>query len=279
MKPVPFTKMQSSGNDFVVIDNLNDVIAPDILPDLAKKICASKTGVGSDGLLVLEPDSAYPFFVRFLNPDGSAAFCGNGSLCAALFARRLQLAPAEMNFRSPAGIHRANVTGDAVALAMPPPSDWKLHLAIDGTTGHFVNSGAPHTVIFVDTCLPADVITAGRRIRHHPLFAPDGTNVDFARVLSRSRLKMRTFERGVEHETLSCGSGALAAATAGFFVHTLAPPITCVFPGGELRIDFKVTGGVFTDVTLTNRVVTVFQGTYYYPDPDTRASKNMTGRE
>ncbi len=268
MKPIPFTKLQSSGNDFVIINNFDSIIARSNQTDLAKKICPRKTGVGSDGLLILEPDSDYPFFMRFLNPDGTEAFCGNGSLCSALLACRLNLAPSQMTFRSPWGIHQASVAGDTVALTMPPPKDWKLNLKIDRATGHFINSGAPHTVLFVEDCDQIDIASAGRHIRHHSLFAPGGTNVDFAQVLSPSRLVIRTYERGVENETLSCGSGAVAAASTGFLVKQLIPPIICTFKGGDLWVDFKVEQGVFTDAVLKSRVVTVFEGTYYYYDSD-----------
>jgi diaminopimelate epimerase len=263
MTGIPFTKMHSASNDFVLINNFTAVLAGINSHELAKKICDRRIGVGSDGLLILEPDPESHFFMRFINPDGTEAFCGNGSLCSAHFGHKQNIAPAEVKFRSPWGIHRATVSNDTVELAMVEPKDWKLNLKIDGDTGHLINTGAPHTVVFLDDVIHADMTELGIRIRFHPLFAPAGTNVDLAQVVSRSKLLVRTYERGVENETLSCGSGATAAACIGYLVKGMKPPVTCSFKGGDLWIDFKFANGAFHDVLLKNRVKTVFEGVYH----------------
>lgn len=264
MNPIPFTKMHSCGNDLIIIDNRNTILAGVNLQDLAKKICARKTGAGSDGLLILEPDPRYHFFMRFLNPDGTEAFCGNGSLCSAFYAHKQKIAPSEVQFRSPFGIHVARVADDTVAMEMPNPRDWKLNLKIDDDTGHFINTGAPHTVVFMEGMNQANIKSIGRHIRYHSLFAPAGTNVNLVQIVSDSKIIVRTYERGVEDETLACGSGAVAAAAISFLVKNLKPPITCSFKGGDLLIDFKFENGAFKDVFLKSKVVSVFEGKFSY---------------
>ncbi|MDD4879830.1 MAG: diaminopimelate epimerase [Candidatus Omnitrophica bacterium] len=270
MKNIAFVKMVASGNDFVVMDNRKAVIPGAKLRSFAREICDRNYGAGGDGLIALERSKKADFRMRIINSDGSEAeMCGNGARCAALFAVGNKIAGKSMDFETLAGIIQAEVKGDVVKLKMSDPNSLKLDINLvlsDGTYNvNFVNTGVPHTVIFVEHIEGQDVKTTGKEVRYHSAFAPRGTNADFVEAVGKNLIKVRTYERGVEGETLACGTGVTASAIISAVVKNFKSPVTCLTKGGDsLKIYFKRSGDDFTDVYLEGGAREVFLGRYLY---------------
>ncbi len=237
-KIINFLKMSGSGNDFVVVDNRRKIIANPAA--FAKKYCHRKFGVGADGLLLVEKSKKYDFRMVYFNSDGSrAAFCGNGSRCISLFAFTNGIAPKKMIFDSDAGVICSEVKqGGTVKVRMPEPKGILLDLAIDVDgkkyRAAFANTGVPHTVIFVRDIENTDVEALGGKIRRHKMFAPAGTNVNFVKLLGKNKISVRTYERGVEGETLACGTGSVASAVISILKKYAASPVSAATRGGEI---------------------------------------------
>lgn len=217
---VPFSKLTGSGNDFVLVDNTQGLLDVEYLREKVPKICARALSVGADGVIILEPSRVAHFKWRFFNSDASEAeMCGNGGRCVARFAYEKGIAPRELTFETLAGIVKAKVFSNnrdvEVQLPLLLPLRWGEKLRLDNgfqIEFSFLNAGVPHVVTFIDDLEGIDVNALGRKIRFHPLFLPAGTNVDFVQIRTRDRLVIRTYERGVERETLACGTGAAASA-------------------------------------------------------------------
>ena len=247
--PVPFVKMSGTGNDFIIIDHRKPILAPEAMADFAAKVCRRKFSAGADGLILIEDSSEADFQWKFFNADGSVAeMCGNGARCAARFAFLQGIAPAEMRFATLAGIIEASVSEKDVAVKMTDPVNLKLdqHITVDGKeyTIHSIDTGVPHAVLFVDDIEQTDVRTLGRFIRHHQAFMPAGTNVNFVQWQGDA-LKVRTYERGVEDETLACGTGAAASAIIAALLGQAASPVNIITSGGDrLTILFDIKEGV-----------------------------------
>jgi diaminopimelate epimerase len=269
MKKISFTKMVASGNDFVVIKKSLQLIAYS-LQRLAKKICDRKFGIGADGLLVLEKSKVADVRMRIFNPDGSEAeMCGNGARCAALWQianRKSQIAKIKIETR--AGIIEAKVGKDTVRIKLTNPSGIKLAIPIKVNKRtlqvNFINTGVPHTVIFVEGLDKIDVVNLGKQIRYHKRFAPSGTNVNFAEIVSRDAIKVRTYERGVEYETLACGTGAVASALlTAYSLKLIAREINVHTQSGEiLKVYFERLGNNFKNVGLEGKAKIVYKGVY-----------------
>jgi diaminopimelate epimerase len=266
MKKIPFMKFSGAGNDFIVIDNRDRVIQPKATSAFVAHVCRHHLSVGADGLIFIEKSRKVDFRWRFFNDDGGeASFCGNGARCAARFAYLKKIAPKTMRFEGTAGIVEAEVHGYRVTVRVPDPSaaQLNLHIPIEGTVheGHAINTGVPHCVYFVPNTVQADVIGIGRATRFHELFDPAGTNANFARVVDRHTIQLRTYERGVEAETLACGSGSIAVALIAALVHKVESPVTVVPKSGlPLSITFRKAGERFTDVTLTGEARAIYDG-------------------
>jgi len=266
--PIAFLKMSGHGNDFIIIDNSSGDISKS-WSERASVWCRRHISIGADGLLIIEPSSTADFRLRIFNADGSEAeMCGNGARCAAAFATRNGIAKSRMTMETEAGIVGATVQDKVVAIQLTNPSspeDQDL-LDIDGESipFYFINSGVPHTVIFREGVaeIPAnEVARAGRAVRIHPAFEPAGTNVDFVEVIEPGRIRVRTYERGVEEETLACGTGAVASAIiSSRFKGAGDSPIQVEMPGGILIVDFKNRGNSFEDVWLKGKVEFVYEG-------------------
>ncbi len=245
MKELVFVKMQASGNDFILINNFKKQFAGEGA-DLARRLCRRRISVGADGLILIEPpqDPQNAFAWRFYNADGSEAeMCGNGGRCAARFVVEEGLARSPFTFETKAGVIRAEVEGSRVKVQLTPPQDERLYMEItleeEVWRGHFVNTGVPHLVVLVEDLEKIPVKEKGRRLRSHTLFSPAGTNVNFVRV-GEEGLEIRTYERGVEDETLACGTGAAASAWIAFRLGLLRSPIPVKTRGGEiLRIHIE----------------------------------------
>lgn len=248
--PVSFEKMSGTGNDFIIIDNRENIIPEEEQVGFAIKVCRRMFSVGADGLILIENAEGVDFRWRFYNADGSAAeMCGNGSRCAARFAYRHGIAGKTMRFETMAGIIEAEITEtkEDVRILMTPPCDYRfnLEISLDGTAHEvsFVNTGVPHAVIFVDKD-DIPVKKWGRKVRFHELFQPAGANANFVRLLDGTTILARTYERGVEDETMACGTGAVASAIMASIHKGLASPIEVQTSGGDrLTIYFDMKEG------------------------------------
>ena len=266
MKTIKFTKTVATSNDFIVIDSRRPVVGSR-LPAFAKMICDRKHSVGADGLIILERSRKADFRMRIFNPDGSEAeMCGNGSRCIALFAATKHIAPKQMTIETAAGILNATVAKDIVKVKLTDPKDirWDFCLTINRCPYRvsFMNTGVPHIVYFVDDLDKVDVKKLGSEIRYHSRFSPEGANADFVKILGRDRIKIRTYERGVEDETLACGTGAVASALISAKANKMPSPMVVETQGGEkLKVYFELTKGTFRDVYLEGKASLVFDGT------------------
>lgn len=269
--PLPFMKMTGSGNDFILVDNRDGIIKPGEGSIFAKRVCRRKLSVGADGLILIERDDEVDFSWRFYNSDGSEAeMCGNGARCAARFAVLKGIVKSGfMTFRTLAGLIRAEVMGERVRVQIPRVHGLKLN--IDLSLGgdrvarvHFVNSGVPHVVWIVDSkdqLEKMDVLGLGRTIRFHEKFSPAGTNANFVWVEGKQEVAIRTYERGVEDETLACGTGSIAAAAITTALGLTSPPVSVRTRGGEvLRVFFEYGGGEFKNVFLEGPALVVYEG-------------------
>jgi diaminopimelate epimerase len=263
--PIAFWKMNGAGNDFIVIDHRKPLIPVERMAEFARLVCRRKFSVGADGLFLLEPSQVADFRWRFFNADGSEAeMCGNGARCVARFAYMNGLAAARMRFETLAGIIDASVADTQVTIRMPAPHSLQLDLEVEaagqGWTVHSVNTGVPHLVVFVDDLDRVDVDALGRTFRYHARFAPAGTNVNFV-ARNKERLAIRTYERGVEAETMACGTGATAAAVVAVARGLAASPVQLTTRGGvPLRVQFSGDGPAADHVLLRGPAHVVYRG-------------------
>jgi diaminopimelate epimerase len=261
-----FTKMNGAGNDFVMLDNRAGELQ--LAPDQIARICDRHRGVGADGILMLErAANGADFRMRYYNADGGEAeMCGNGARCFARYASRVVGPLDKLSFETPAGVIGAELQGDLVRLAMSEPKDLRLGITIPlpgrQVAAHFVNSGVPHVVVPVDDLENVDVRGLGSAIRRHDLFAPKGANVNFLKERGPGQIAIRTYERGVEDETLACGTGVVASALIFAAVKKIDGPIGVLVRGGsELEVDFQKEAEQFKSVTLKGPAEFVFEGT------------------
>ncbi len=264
---IEFYKIQGSGNDFILIDNRENVLREvGKIEAFVKTVCAPHVSVGADGLIVIEASDRAHFRWRFFNADGSEVeMCGNGGRCAARFAVIKGIAPPTMSFETRAGIIDAEVSGETVKLRLTDPKDLRKAYTIDldgtATLVSSINTGVPHVVAFVNDPDGHDVFAMGRTIRYHAEYRPAGTNANFARVLNRHRIKLRTYERGVEDETLACGTGAVATALIASWTGLVDSPVDVLVRSGEtLKIHFEKTEKGFEKVYLEGGTTVVYQG-------------------
>lgn len=261
MKIIKFSKMVASGNDFVAVSSLPGVIR---IGEFAKKICDRKFGVGADGLLIISKSAPGAVRMRIFNADGSEAeMCGNGARCTALFTGR-----SSVKIKTIAGIVAAKVSGNNVKINLTEPKGLKLDIPIKvngrALKVNFVNTGVPHTVILVSGIDKVDVFGIGRQIRYHKQFAPAGTNVNFIEVLDKNSIRVRTYERGVEGETLACGTGSVASALVfASKIKVAQGKVNVHTQGGEiLKVYFRRNKEKFLDVWLEGNARLVYKGEY-----------------
>ena len=261
-----FTKMNGAGNDFILIDNRMGDVRLD--RSQIAQLCDRHRGIGADGILLLEkPGNRADFRMRYFNADGGEAeMCGNGARCFARFANKVAAAKEKISFETQAGLISAELKGDSVTLGMTEPTDLRLHLELgiagENKTVHFINSGVPHVVIPVVNIEDVDVRHEGAAVRYHKIFSPSGTNVNFMEKRGAKKIAIRTYERGVEDETLACGTGIVASALIFGATEGCHGPMTVLARGGdELQVGFETVAGRFCNVTLTGPAQFVFEGT------------------
>ncbi len=262
-----FTKMHGAGNDFIMIDD-RDLTVPWEDYQLMSAIAERRTGIGCEGIILVQPSDKADFRMRFLNPDGTEVeLCGNGARCVAQFASSLGIVNKSMTMETMAGLVDAEITENGVKVWVPDPTDrsYDITLDVNGISyhGYSVSIGCPHFVIPVsdDDLDNLDVDTVGAAIRQHSHFAPDGVNVDFVHYSKKSKIRMRTFERGVEAESGACGTGAVASAVVGVETQGITLPVRVTTSSGfELAVDGDWRSGKCTGMTLSGPTKMVFEG-------------------
>jgi diaminopimelate epimerase len=256
--PVYFSKFESTGNDFILIDGRNEAFS--LQPDEIAKICHRRFGIGADGLIVLESHPDLDFRMRYYNSDGhEASFCGNGGRAICGFAMSLGIPGDRFHFAAYDGIHDATISKAGA-------SSWDVSLGMNDVTansGTFIDTGSPHHLAYVEDVDSFDVAVEGAKIRNSSRYSPGGCNVNFIEVQGQV-LKVRTFERGVEEETLSCGTGVTASAIFHHLGMEDGEYTTVIRTrGGELRVSFRKVGNHFTAIRLKGETRQVFAGDYY----------------
>lgn len=271
---IPFAKMSGSGNDFVVIDNRFGPIPADSAGEFTRLVCRHRLSVGADGVVLIEPPTGptVHFRWRYINADGSdGELCGNGAMCGARFAYLQGIAPAQCVFETASGLVHAevDVSCPRVRLKMADPGPVRPDLDVEAEGHalhlHAIEVGVPHAVIVTadaDAFAPgAELLRLGSAVRHHAAFAPAGTNVNLVSVPGPNRLRMRTYERGVEDETLACGTGAVASAIVATRLELVSPPVEVVTSSGRvLGVDFSRDGAHATEVRLSGEARVVATG-------------------
>jgi diaminopimelate epimerase len=266
--PLSFAKMSGGGNDFVVVDARNARVAD---PEaLARRICTRALSVGADGLILIESSARATFRMRYWNSDGSLGeFCGNGTRCAARFAFLSVIAGRRMTIETDSGLVSAEIgEGGIVTISLPAPHSFraKRTLAIGDQTihGSSIRVGVPHYVVFVREDLwSQDIVPLGRAIRTHPELVPDGgANVNFVTVRDRHAIEVRTYERGVENETLACGSGIVSSAVISAMFGRVQSPVSVLTRSGiTLQVEFALRDGYAEDVKLRGDARLIYRAT------------------
>lgn len=267
MSALRFAKMSGAGNDFIVLDNRKGEISLED-PDFIRRLCCRRMGVGADGLIFLLTASQANFGMRYFNADGSeAAMCGNGGRCLARFAVLVGAGEEEQEliFTTFSEVYHAQVEGSQVRLSLPAPKkfepDIPLQLKAGKRTADFTDTGVPHLVFFSGDLEAEDVEGLGREVRWHERFQPDGTNVNFCRVVNEHCLELRTYERGIEGETLACGTGAMAATLLAARRRWVRSPVTIKTRGGaELEMSFSLLADSFSEVQQKGEARLIYWG-------------------
>ena len=255
---IVFNKYQGTGNDFVMIDNRQEFF-PKNDTKLIEKLCDRRFGIGADGLILLENDKETDFKMVYYNSDGNeSSMCGNGGRCLVAFAKRLNVIDNKTTFVATDGLHHATILENGiVSLQMKDVDEVKIE-----SDYIFLNTGSPHHVMMVDDLENYDVKTNGARIRYSDLYGKAGSNVNFVSKLSENHFRLRTYERGVEDETLACGTGATAVAIAMYAIHkTNSNHLKIDVEGGKLEVSFEEKDKQYSNVFLNGPATFVFEGT------------------
>lgn len=252
-----FYKYHGTGNDFVIFDNRQELF-PKNNTKLIEFLCDRRFGIGGDGLMLLENHTEYDFTMVYFNSDGSTStMCGNGGRCLVAFAKKLGIVDEVAHFEASDGYHFARIEGDLIALQMIDVTEIKLNPNYE-----YVYTGSPHHVQLIDNLSSYDVKSNGAKIRYSDLYGEKGSNINFVEQVDETTFNVRTYERGVEDETLSCGTGVTAVAIA---MHEIGKTISNVVqlnvPGGELKVSFAKENSIYKNVFLTGPAQFVFEGT------------------
>ena len=268
MNKIPFMKLSGAGNDFVIINNLNRVVdsTDSKFRNFVTKVCQRRMSVGADGVLLVEPTEDVDFRMRYFNADGGEVeTCGNGARCISKFAYLNGIVSEQMRFLTNAGVYEAEVVGDNVKVRMSDPTDIRINVPLrleDGLHNvGFANSGVPHVVFFVDDLEATDVFDLGQQTRYHNDFKPAGTNANFIHIHSQELIEIRTYERGVENETLACGTGSIASAIVSATLGEVKSPVSVKTASGVvLKIHFDLENDEAKNVYLEGDARVIFAG-------------------
>ena len=265
MIKIPFMKLSGAGNDFVIIDNRQNIV-PYENTDFVTKVCERRMSVGADGVLLVENSDQADFKMRYFNADGGEVeTCGNGARCISKFAYLHGIASERMRFETRAGIYESEIVGSNVKVRMSDPTEVRLNFPLRLENGLydvcFANSGVPHVVFFTENIERTDVVALGRETRYHDDFKPAGTNANFVRIKNEREIDIRTYERGVEDETLACGTGAIAAAVVSALLGKATSPVTVRTASGMvLMIHFDLENGEAKNVHLEGDARVIYLG-------------------
>jgi diaminopimelate epimerase len=262
---IPFCKFQGTGNDFILIDNRSNEFSY-LKSEAIKQMCHRRFGIGADGLMLLENVDGYDFRMVYFNSDGNqSTMCGNGGRCIAAFAQLLEPTKSKFNFIAIDGGHTAIVN------SFDGKNKWFISLSMNDVhkvncknENYELNTGSPHLVSFVNNVDELDVVKNGRQIRNSETYLKEGINVNFVEIINDHLIKTRTYERGVEDETLSCGTGVTASAIA-FAEKEVSEPgwVKVLTPGGELDVSFVKKSGIYSSVILKGPAELVFKGKFF----------------
>ena len=274
MRSIPVVKMSGTGNDFLMVDNRKGLLKEEEMAPLARAACPRRVSAGADGVILVDPakSNGHEYRMRIFNADGSEAeMCGNGSRCCAVFARQIGAADRTQVIETVAGTLHAETADDGLSakVQLSEPDTMMVREAVsvlgESLTLYSMDTGVPHAILFVDDVAGVDVCKQGSAIRHHETYKPKGTNADFVQLLGKNAIALHTYERGVEDETLACGTGACAAAIITALVHGYTPPIRVrVASGDTLTIHFDPNRDAKTSSRpyLEGAVTTVYKGEY-----------------
>ena len=263
MTRLSFHKYHGAGNDFIIVDERQQQFLSrhEDAPAMIARLCHRNFGIGADGLMILQNDPESDFKMFYYNSDGyEGSMCGNGGRCLVSYAWHQKIIPQESVFRATDGLHRAKVISGSsyhaqVALGMNDVKD-----IIPAGTNLFMDTGSPHLVIFTDSIRDLDVYEQGKALRYSPEFSPGGTNVNFAQM-DGDHIHVRTYERGVENETLACGTGITAVAIAAYHKELVqSSPVKIKATGGELSVDFDFENNTYQNIILQGPAEFVFRG-------------------
>lgn len=271
MEPIEFWKMSGTGNDFILIDNRDGAVKPQDMSRLVARSCRRRESVGADGVIFVTDSKDYDFGWRFFNADGGEAeMCGNGGRCVSRFAFLKGIAGSEMTFETRVGPISAQVEGRMVKVLMPKPENEMMDVDLEFMPGwrscDFVNTGVPHVVVQVTDLENHGVMEQGRKIRYHSRFSPEGTNANFMTVTGPHELAVRTYERGVEDETLACGTGAIASALMASRRGMVTSPVKVHTRGGDMTIHLNSEGfdvGTGERVWLQGNTSVIYKATLH----------------
>lgn len=253
---ISFFKYQGTGNDFIMIDNRLETF-PKKDTKLIRFLCDRRFGIGGDGLILIESDKMTDFRMVYYNSDGNeSTMCGNGGRCIVAFAHQLGMIQNETQFLATDGVHRAMIEKDQIALQMID-----VDVITEKGKDVFLNTGSPHHVIQVDHIDTLDVVKSGSAIRYSEMYQPDGTNVNFVKQLDDGHIRVRTYERGVENETFSCGTGVTASVLALHHLKKISQnTIGVEVLGGKLHVSFEWDGTLYKNIFLKGPAQKVFEG-------------------
>jgi diaminopimelate epimerase len=266
MDNIEFWKMNGSGNDFILIDNRDGQVREEEMGRLVERACRRRESVGADGVIFVAPSDQYDFNWRYFNADGGEVeMCGNGGRCVARFAYLKGIAGDKMTFGTKVGPISAEVDDRIVRVLMPNPTDLRIGIDLPLEAGwesvDFLNTGVPHVVIQVKDLDEHPVFDQGRAIRNDAIFSPEGTNANFIKISGPDQIDIRTYERGVEDETLACGTGSIAAVLIADVKGLVESPVIVRTRGGEsLKIYFKRADNAFSEVYLEGNTSLVYKG-------------------
>lgn len=264
MKQIKFHKMVGAGNDFIVIDHRRRSIKN--AGDFAREVCDPHYGVGADGVVLLENSKKSDLRMRIINADGSEAeMCGNATRCVALYANKLMRFGKNLTLETKAGEIQTQILGNRVRSNFTPPRDYRTasKIRVEGKeyTYYFINTGVPHAVIFVKDLAKFPVVEVGRAVRRHKQFAPRGTNCNFIQIKNAHTLLIRTYERGVEDETLACGTGIVASAVVSVAEGFCKTPVKLITKSGEeMVVDFDLGSCCLHNITLVGPAKFICEG-------------------
>lgn len=265
MDRIRFYKMSACGNDFVLVDNRKRVVPDYQLSEFVQKVCQRRIALGADGVIFLVESSLADFRMQFFNADGQEVeMCGNGARCLARFAYLIGVCPNQMTFETRAGLVEADVIYHQVKLKVDyaitsPPA---ISINIDGVerSAYFLTAGVPHVVYLVEDIDQVDVVGLGQKTRYHEQFKPKGTNANFVALQGPQKIAVRTYERGVEDETLACGTGSIASSIVCAFLGKVVSPVSVITRSGcVLKVYFE-SGEVFRDIYLQGEARVVAEG-------------------